>query len=141
MILTKSYRLRAIHSLHQPQFSDDQNNYHFRHCGKVHGHEYKIEVSLRGELDSRAQWVFDRDQLDQLVETHVIQPFDKTNLNVFFANTSGEALAHEFYKILKNTPIGPKLYSLAIQETRKNRFLATFEDQQVQQQSNHNPYP
>lgn len=88
----------------------------------IHGHDYLIEVVLAGEIDSRTGLVVKRDIVDEVVQELLIGPYDKSYLNEHFKFTTGEALANEFYTILKKSRISNLLKQVNIQETAKNYF-------------------
>jgi len=110
--LTMSFPLRAMHRL-KTNAEDEP----------LHGHNYKIEIALGGELDTEAEWLYSRDLVDKIVRELVLDRFDKTYLNDILDKTSGEYLAKTFFEILKKSDMGPRLRRLALQETRKNRFV------------------
>ena len=116
--LTKQYSLRCLHRLTSDKIPPEDKVWH--------GHDYKLEVTLCSPLETDTQWVHARDHIDQVVKDKLLLPFDKGNLNSHFTHTTGEALCNEFYNILKDSSIGSKLYSIQLQETRKNRFQSTF---------------
>lgn len=110
-LLTRSFALRASHVLKGEGA-----------CTRVHGHDYRIEVTVHGEPDRKSGLSIDRDHMREVVESRLIAPLDKTYLNESFETTTGEALCKEFFEILKSSEIGSQLFSVAIQETAKNRF-------------------
>lgn len=94
------------------------------YCGKVHGHNYRLEVTIKGTPDPISGLVFSRDHLDQIVSQKILSVFDRQYLNTHLEHTSGESLVSEWYKILKTTELGSQLVSIQLQETAKNRFIS-----------------
>jgi 6-pyruvoyltetrahydropterin/6-carboxytetrahydropterin synthase len=120
--LTRRYLLRALHNLENPKISDKENEELYGLCYRLHGHDYKIMVTLESPLDPVSGLVFDRDKMDGIVKSEIIEKLQGKNLNDYFQNTSGEALVHEFFNLLNpHFPAGV-LKKVAIQETRKNWF-------------------
>lgn len=119
---TRLYIIRALHNLENPDVSDAENERLYGMCYRLHGHHYKVMVTIESELDPTTGLCRFRRELDAVVEKHLIAPFDGQSLNDTFINTSGEALVHLFYEILRpHIPADVRL-KISIQETRKNYF-------------------
>lgn len=119
---TRQYLIRALHNLENPSVDSAENERLYGMCYRLHGHDYKVQVTIESEIDAKTGLCEFRDQLDALVERELIRPFDGKCLNDTFKNTSGEALTHLFFDRLQpHLPPGVRL-KLAIQETRKNYF-------------------
>ncbi len=82
--LTRRYHFAASHRLHSPQLSEDANRELYGKCNNPfgHGHDYTLEVSVRGPIDRRTGRVVSLSALDRLVDEHVLRAFDHGNLNV-----------------------------------------------------------
>lgn len=115
-LLTRRYYFRAIHSL--DGVCDDSGT------PLIHGHDYDLEVTLKGTPDPDSGWVLSRDEMDQIVEKCILIHFDKSNLNDILELSSGERAVNLIHKRLQSTPLGPKLHRIALQETAKNRFVS-----------------
>ena len=83
MLLTRRYHFSASHRLHSNRISDEANQELYGKCNNPygHGHNYEVEVTVSGPVDSRTGRVADIEHLDALVKTHVAEPFDHRNLN------------------------------------------------------------
>ena len=119
---TKMYVIRSLHNLHNPDISDIENQKLYGLCYRLHGHDYKVQVTLEGELDPKTGQCRFRDKIDEVVERELVRRFDGKCLNDSFTNTSGEALVHIFYEILRPHIPNDVRLKLAMQETRKNYF-------------------
>lgn len=73
----------AAHRLHNPDLSDDENEKLYGKCNNeyYHGHNYELEVGVKGENDPRTGYVIDMKILSELITTYVLDPFDHKNLN------------------------------------------------------------
>jgi len=82
--LTKVFSFSAAHRLHSQHLSDKENRAIFGKCNNPHGHghNYQLEVTISGEIDQRTGMIADLGQLEQVVDTHVIQKFDHRHLNM-----------------------------------------------------------
>lgn len=82
--VTRRLTFSAAHRLHEPALSDEENRALFGKCNAPHGHghNYTIEVSVRGPVDPRSGYVVDLKELKQAVEAHLVDRLDHRNLNV-----------------------------------------------------------
>jgi len=82
--LTRRYRFSASHRLHNETLSDDANLRIYGKCDSPfgHGHNYVLEVTVRGPIDQETGMAFDLVALDGIVEREVLERFDHTNLNL-----------------------------------------------------------
>lgn len=121
--LTRRYRLSALHSLENPSLSEATNRTIFGSCFRLHGHDYLIEVTVSASPDPDSGLVIQRDKLDEIVEKELIEPLRGHNLNDFFTQTTGEALAVEFFNRLEPYfSLICKLVRVRIRETPRNLF-------------------
>ena len=82
--VTRRLHFCAGHRLHSPEFSDDENRRIYGLCNNPngHGHNYRLDVTLKGEVDPKTGYVFDLKRLKQAVEDSVLADVDHANLNV-----------------------------------------------------------
>src|SRR5690606_25113846 len=68
--LTRKVRFSAAHRYHRPEWSDDENRRVFGACNYPHGHghNYLLEVTVRGEIDPETGISIDLSALDALLE-------------------------------------------------------------------------
>jgi 6-pyruvoyltetrahydropterin/6-carboxytetrahydropterin synthase len=81
--LTKRYVFAASHRLHSPALTDAQNQATYGKCNNPfgHGHDYELEVTLRGKVDPITGRAVDLEALDRLIGQQVLVPFHHRNLN------------------------------------------------------------
>ena len=81
---TRLVRFNAAHRVHNPALSDAENVALFGKCNNPnwHGHNYTLEVSVRGPVDPRTGYVMDLGALKRLVEATVVDHIDHRNMNV-----------------------------------------------------------
>ena len=136
--VTRRYRFSASHRLHAAGLSEAENFEIYGKCNNPygHGHNYEIEVSARGPVESTSGRAVDCAALDRLVEQQVLQPFDHRNLNAesgAFRDLvpTTENLAHEIYRRLQGNwktafpDAWPVLEKIRIAETPRNIFEVT----------------
>lgn len=81
--LTISTHFSAAHRLALPHLSYEENYDIYGKCARVngHGHNYQVEVTVKGQIDPRTGMIVDLVALQDAVNHHVIEPFDHTFLN------------------------------------------------------------
>ncbi|MFM7085962.1 MAG: 6-carboxytetrahydropterin synthase [Cyanobium sp.] len=73
----------AAHRLARPELSQEENEAIYGKCARPHGHghNYLLDVTVRGPIDRRTGMVCDLEALQRLVEDRVVEHFDHTFLN------------------------------------------------------------
>ena len=81
--VTRRYGFSASHRLHTEALPEEENQRLYGKCNNPfgHGHNYVVEVSVRGPVDSRSGRAVDPAELDRLVRERVLSAFDHKNLN------------------------------------------------------------
>lgn len=133
--LTRRYRFSASHRLHAPGLSEEENLELYGKCNYPHGHghDFVLEVRVRGEVDAATGLVVDQRKLDTLVQSAVLRDFHMKNLNTqvpAFAQLvpTSENVAVEARRRLCGAwqetfgARGPALEAVRVLETRKNAF-------------------
>jgi len=62
-------------------------------CVNLHGHNYKLAVTLRGEPDPYTGIFIDLGVVEQAVQEQILSKCDHANLNDFIENPTAEAVA------------------------------------------------
>jgi len=133
--LTRRYRFSASHRLHAPGLSEEENLELYGKCNYPHGHghDFVLEVRVRGEVDAATGLVVDQRKLDTLVQSAVLRDFHMKYLNTqvpAFAQLvpTSENVAVEARRRLRGAwqetfgARGPALEAVRVLETRKNAF-------------------
>lgn len=83
MRLTRRYRFSAAHRLHSDQLSEAENDATYGKCNNPfgHGHNYVMEVTVRGAVDPGTGRVADLPSLDAFVAKEIVSRYDHRNLN------------------------------------------------------------
>jgi 6-pyruvoyltetrahydropterin/6-carboxytetrahydropterin synthase len=102
--VTCSYTFEAAHRL----------PWHPGRCRDLHGHSYRLEVTLAGPLDERGV-VVDFDEVNDVVEREVLARFDHRDLNQILDNPTAELIAHRVWELLEDA--GLSLEGLRLWET------------------------
>ncbi len=81
--LTRKCEFSAAHYYHNPAFSPEENQRVFGKCNNPngHGHNYTLEVTVKGEVDARSGFVVDLKELKEVLEREVLNALDHRFLN------------------------------------------------------------
>lgn len=128
LYLTRRYEFPASHRLHNPDWSDAQNARIFRQCNNLngHGHNYDLEVTVKGSPDPRLGMVVDIYALDQVVKNVILARVDHKNLNVDVDFLQGLIPTAEnivlaiWQELFPHVPEPAQLARLRLVETRNN---------------------
>ena len=117
----------AAHRLHNPAWDEATNKRVFGLCNNpnYHGHNYTLIVKLKGEIDPETGYVMDLKLLKDIVERHVIDPFDHSNLNLdipYFKNLNPtvENISVVIWNILRGLIDEKFELSVTLYETERN---------------------
>jgi len=81
--LTRKCEFSASHFYHNPQWSEQENLRAFGKCANLngHGHNYTLEVTVKGEIDPVTGFVVDLKELKDILNREVIDAMDHRHLN------------------------------------------------------------
>jgi 6-pyruvoyltetrahydropterin/6-carboxytetrahydropterin synthase len=83
VFITRRVEFAAAHRLENPRLSDRQNARLYGPCSHKggHGHNYVLEVTLRGAVDPETGMLIDLKLLKAVMEREVVRKCDHRNLN------------------------------------------------------------
>jgi 6-pyruvoyltetrahydropterin/6-carboxytetrahydropterin synthase len=108
--------------------SDDENRATYGKCNNPygHGHNYTLEVTVSGQVDSSTGMVCNLVDLDTFVEKEVLSRYDLQNLNQTqeFAVTvpTTENLCIQIFEIMRRGFSQAHLERVRLEETMMNSF-------------------
>ena len=107
--LEKDYTFEAAHRL--PMVPSDHK------CARMHGHSYRVEVTIAGEVDGRAGWLVDFADITAVVEPLLKRELDHRTLNDVpgLENPTAELLCAWLWSRLE--PRLPLLSAITVHET------------------------
>jgi 6-pyruvoyltetrahydropterin/6-carboxytetrahydropterin synthase len=88
--VTRSFTFEAAHQL----------PWHPGKCQRLHGHSYRLEVTVEGPIGDQGI-VVDFSDIRRVVEREVIDRFDHQYLNDLLENPTAELIAHEIWKTVE----------------------------------------
>ena len=92
--------------------------HHQGKCSRLHGHSYRLDVTVDGPLQSSGPatgMVVDFEVLAQVVREHVIEALDHRSLNEFLDNPTSENIVTWIWRRLESRL--PHLVELTLWET------------------------
>jgi 6-pyruvoyltetrahydropterin/6-carboxytetrahydropterin synthase len=129
LYVTKAVEFSAAHRLYNPDNSNEKNEQVYDKCNNHygHGHNYRLEVTVAGELDPDTGYVIDLKRLKEIIVEEIIDKCDHKHLNFDVDFLKGiiptmENLSIVFWKILENKLPKGKLHRIGIYETQ-NSFV------------------
>jgi 6-pyruvoyltetrahydropterin/6-carboxytetrahydropterin synthase len=125
--LTRRAVFSASHRLHSPQLSDAENRQLFGKCNHPngHGHNYVLEVTVRGEVDPKTGMVMNLADLKGAIAETIEAEVDHRYLNLDCPSFKGinpttENLAMICWKLLSSKLPKGLLYEVKLHETENN---------------------
>src|SRR5258708_10358100 len=81
--LTRKAEFSASHYYHNPAFTPEENARIFGKCNNPngHGHNYTLEVTVKGAVDPKSGFVVDLKQLKDVMSREVLDALDHRFLN------------------------------------------------------------
>jgi len=127
MFVTRVYDFSAAHRLHSDAMSDDENHRVFGKCNNPngHGHNYVLELTVKGALDARTGTIASLSEVDALVEAEVLRAFDHKSLNHDVpdfrgVNPTAENIARAIWRRLHGRLSRGEIHKVRLVETPRN---------------------
>ena len=79
-IITKKYHFCASHKYGNDHWSEEKNVEVFGKDYNTHGHNYVLEVSITGPIDSDTGWLVDLQALKKTIHSKVINILDHSQI-------------------------------------------------------------
>jgi 6-pyruvoyltetrahydropterin/6-carboxytetrahydropterin synthase len=124
--ITRQVHFNSAHRLHNPDKSAAWNRRQYGLCNTTHGHNYVLEVTVRGETDPVTGYVIDLGELKRIMNAAVADVCDHRSLNddVGFLRgliPSTENLVVAFWhRIAPQLPAPVRLHCVRLYETPRN---------------------
>ncbi|MDP1579423.1 MAG: 6-carboxytetrahydropterin synthase [Candidatus Didemnitutus sp.] len=125
--ITRQVHFNSAHRLHNPSKSQAWNKRQYGLCTNPHwhGHNYVLEVSIRGQPDADTGYIMDLGALKRLLHEAIVDKCDHRNLNdeVDFLRgiiPSSENLVIAFWNEIAPRLTHGELYRVRLYETPRN---------------------
>ncbi len=127
--LTRRERFSAAHKLENPNISNKENENIFGKCLNLHGHNYELFITVKGNIKMKDGFVCDLKELSFLLKKYIINKLDHKFINeVDFMKgkiASTENLCVSIWEELErkiNSELHCQLHCVKIYETENNIF-------------------
>ena len=117
----------AAHRLHNLAWSDEKNKEIFGLCNNpyYHGHNYELEVKVKGEVDPETGYLIDLKYLSDLIRDEVEHRLDHKNLNIEVEefkqlNPTAENICFVIWNILRQKLDSRYALTVRLYETPRN---------------------
>ena len=124
---SRRYAISAAHVLARPDWSEERNRSVYGKCANAagHGHNYVLEVTLRGEPDPLSGSLVSATHMDSVVQRRVLDALDHRFLNREVAEferevPTAENIARYAWNALKGEFAPAVLDGVRLEETSKN---------------------
>jgi len=125
--ITRRLLFNAAHRVHNPALSDAENQALFGKCNNPnwHGHNYTLDVSVKGDVDEKTGYVIDLAKVKAIVEREVIAKVDHRNFNLEVDFMQGvipttENIVVGIWRVLAPALAPARLSRLVLWETPNN---------------------
>lgn len=81
LTLTKKLYFSCSHQLKNNVWTEEKNREFFGPCANIHGHNYALEVTVKGNPDAQTGMIINLHTIKEIVEKTIIQWVDHKNLN------------------------------------------------------------
>ena len=122
--LTRKAEFSAAHFYYVNEWSEEENQRVFGKCANRngHGHNYTLEVTVKGEPDPMTGFVVDLKRLKQIMEEEVLSVYDHRHLNLevpefAHAQPTTENIAVAIWRRLDGKVPGAALHCVRVWET------------------------
>jgi 6-pyruvoyltetrahydropterin/6-carboxytetrahydropterin synthase len=125
---SRVYQFSAAHRLHSLLLNDKENIEVYDKCNNFygHGHDYTVEVTIKGEVDPLTGMIMPLPKLDSAVND-LLKMLDHKHLNFevpYFKDhiSTGEIIIQYIWDELNKRIPDNKLYHIKLWETNNNFF-------------------
>lgn len=123
--LTRIEHFNAAHKLYNPAWDKEKNEIVFGKCANEnwHGHNYELQVTIKGEIVKDTGFLFDVKILSLLISQFVTEKLDHKNLNEDVEFLQGKMCSTEnlaisiWQQLHPHLPTEIKLHCIKLYET------------------------
>ncbi|XP_045186710.2 6-pyruvoyl tetrahydrobiopterin synthase-like [Mercenaria mercenaria] len=125
--ISRTDSFSACHRLHSNALTEEENRRVFGKCNNPngHGHNYKVEVTVRGPVDPSTGMVMNISDLKTCMEKAFMSTLDHKNLDMdldYFKDkvSTAENIAVYIWERMTEQLLPGLLYEVKVHETEKN---------------------
>ncbi|KAJ6217537.1 hypothetical protein RDWZM_008694 [Blomia tropicalis] len=124
--LTRAEHFCAAHRLCNTEWDQSKNRIIFGKCENIHGHNYRLKVTVKGSVDRSTGMVMNIADLSTIIERSVLSVFDHKFIEDDVPHFKNEPSTSEniclfiWNQIEPSLPSNVKLHRIKLNETNKN---------------------
>jgi 6-pyruvoyltetrahydropterin/6-carboxytetrahydropterin synthase len=128
--LTRKAEFSASHYYHSDDLSPEENRRLFGKCNNPngHGHNYTLEVTVKGEVDGRSGFVIDLKELKEIMNREVLDLLDHRFLNKEIAEFAKQVPTTENLAVFIWQRLAPKFRAARLHRVRVYETVDLFVD-------------
>ena len=121
--ITKQFKFCAAHKYWNKEWSEDKNHEIFEEDVKVHGHNYELDITLKGNINSESGFVINISKLKDVVNNYVMKFLDHSQIQKdieWFKNkqpSTENLVLFIWEQIVNRIPDGAHLHKIKLRET------------------------
>lgn len=135
--LTRIEKFSSAHCLFNKEFSKEKNLNIFDKCTNIHGHNYTLEVTVKGSINNETGMIMNINDLKKIIEDNVLNLLDHKYIDKdveYFSgsnnndksssaiiSTSENICLFIWQQIAKHLPNPVQLHCIKLHETDKNK--------------------
>tara|TARA_B100000945_G_C20235212_1_gene527249 strand:+ start:351 stop:761 length:411 start_codon:yes stop_codon:yes gene_type:complete len=79
--LTKQYKFCAAHRYWNEKWSDEKNKSVFADDVRIHGHNYKLDITISGPIDTDSGFIMDIREINKIINRKVLNILDHSQID------------------------------------------------------------
>ena len=121
--ITKQFKFCAAHRYWNDNWTNEKNKKIFEDDVKVHGHNYELDITIKGDANPESGFIINISELKDVVNTHIIKILDHSEIQNDIKWFSDKQPSTEnlvifiWNQIVKHIPNGSLLYKIKLRET------------------------
>ena len=121
--ITKQFKFCAAHKYWNLNWSDEKNKEVFEDDVRIHGHNYLLDITIKGQASKESGFVINISDLKKVVDEYVIEYLDHSQIEKdidWFKNKQPSTENMVFFmwnKIADKIPSGAILHCIKLRET------------------------
>ena len=121
--LTKQYKFCAAHRYWNNNWTEQKNKEVFEEDVKIHGHNYILSITVKGDINEDSGFIIDIKKLNQIINKEVINIFDHSQIEKdisWFKNkqpSTENMVVFIWNQIVNQIPSNALLHCVKLRET------------------------
>ena len=121
--LTKQYKFCAAHRYWNNNWAEQKNKEVFDEDVKIHGHNYILSITVKGDINEDSGFIIDIKKLNQIINKEVINIFDHSQIEKdisWFKNkqpSTENMVVFIWNQIVNQIPSNALLHCVKLRET------------------------